>query len=202
MGTATGVSTSFCSQCGQPTAPENLVVLWGQPVCAACKPVLVRRMQEGNAAAAPVHYKGFWIRFAAKLLDGLVVGVVTMPLLFAMLVPQMRALVAAQGQPPSPSEISSLMSVYLRFYGIILALSITYYVWLHGKFGATLGKMAIGAKVVNADGSPFGYGKAFGRFFAEMLSGLILYIGYIIAGFDSQKRALHDHICGTRVVAK
>jgi uncharacterized RDD family membrane protein YckC len=33
-----------------------------------------------------------------------------------------------------------------------------------------------------------------------MLSAMILYIGYIMAGFDSQKRALHDMICDTRVI--
>jgi len=27
-----------------------------------------------------------------------------------------------------------------------------------------------------------------------------LEIGYIIAGFDREERAVHDHICGTRVV--
>ena len=43
-------------------------------------------------------------------------------------------------------------------------------------------------------------GRAVGRYFAQWLSAFILYIGYIIAGFDSEKRALHDHICDTRVI--
>ena len=68
------------------------------------------------------------------------------------------------------------------------------------KFGATPGKMALGLKVVSPDGSTIGGGKAFGRTFAEILSGLICNIGYIIAAFDGQKRALHDHIAGTRVI--
>jgi len=44
------------------------------------------------------------------------------------------------------------------------------------------------------------YGRAAGRYFAKMLSGIIMGIGYIMAGFDSQKRALHDMICDTRVI--
>jgi uncharacterized RDD family membrane protein YckC len=39
-----------------------------------------------------------------------------------------------------------------------------------------------------------------GRFFAKILSAMMLWIGFIIAAFDREKRALHDHICGTRVV--
>ena len=38
--------------------------------------------------------------------------------------------------------------------------------------------------------------------FAELLSGMICDIGYLIVAFDSQKRGLHDHICNTRVIYK
>ena len=60
--------------------------------------------------------------------------------------------------------------------------------------------MAVGIKVIRSDGAPITYGRAAGRFFAEYLSLLTIYIGYIMAGFDEEKRALHDHICDTRVV--
>ena len=63
--------------------------------------------------------------------------------------------------------------------------------------------MACGLKVVDADGNKISYGRALGRGFAEILSGLICDIGYIIAAFDNpQKRSLHDHICSTRVIYK
>jgi uncharacterized RDD family membrane protein YckC len=48
--------------------------------------------------------------------------------------------------------------------------------------------------------APITAGRAAGRYFAKMISSMILMIGYIIAGFDSQKRALHDIICDTRVI--
>ena len=63
--------------------------------------------------------------------------------------------------------------------------------------------MACKIKVVTADGGRVSYARAFGRYFAKMLSAFTCMIGYIIAVFDNpQKRALHDHICNTRVVYK
>ena len=60
--------------------------------------------------------------------------------------------------------------------------------------------MALGLKVIRADGGPISVGLAVGRYFAKILSALTLWIGFIIAGFDREKRTLHDHICGTRVI--
>jgi uncharacterized RDD family membrane protein YckC len=69
-----------------------------------------------------------------------------------------------------------------------------------GKFAATPGKMACKLKVVLPEGDRVSYARAIGRHFAKYISGLILGIGYIMAGFDEQKRALHDRICDTRVI--
>jgi uncharacterized RDD family membrane protein YckC len=71
-----------------------------------------------------------------------------------------------------------------------------------GRFGATLGKMACGLQVVTPYIDKITYMRALGRFFAEMVSYIILGIGYIMAAFDDEKRALHDRICSTRVVKK
>ncbi len=68
------------------------------------------------------------------------------------------------------------------------------------KYGATPGKMALGLKVVRPNGGPIDLGRAVGRYFAKILSQIILYIGYIMAGFDAEKKALHDMICDTRVI--
>ena len=83
---------------------------------------------------------------------------------------------------------------------ISIALSVAYEAYFLSTRGATPGKMALGLRVVTADGGPISVGLAIGRYFAMYLSGLTLMIGYIMAGFDSQKRALHDYICGTRVI--
>ena len=75
-----------------------------------------------------------------------------------------------------------------------------YDTWFIGKFAATPGKMACKLKVVMAEGGRVSFARAIGRHFAKYISGLILGIGYIMAGFDEQKRTLHDRICDTRVI--
>jgi uncharacterized RDD family membrane protein YckC len=60
--------------------------------------------------------------------------------------------------------------------------------------------MLLGLKVVRPDGSPLTYWRGFGRYWGTVVSGFTCMIGYIIAAFDDEKRALHDHICSTRVI--
>jgi uncharacterized RDD family membrane protein YckC len=81
-----------------------------------------------------------------------------------------------------------------------MAVGCSYETFFMAKMAATPGKMAVGLKVIRPDGSPVSVGRAAGRYFAKILSTIILLIGYIMAGFDSQKRALHDMICDTRVI--
>lgn len=64
---------------------------------------------------------------------------------------------------------------------------------------ATLGKMALGLKVTDLEGRRISFARATGRHFAKLLSGMILLIGYIMAGFTERKQALHDMIAGTLV---
>ena len=70
-----------------------------------------------------------------------------------------------------------------------------------GKFGATLGKMACGIKVVNGDGSPVSFLKGAGRPLGYLLSGCpTLLIGFLMMLWDGEKRTLHDRIFNTRVI--
>ena len=64
---------------------------------------------------------------------------------------------------------------------------------------ATLGKMALGLKVTDLEGRRISFARATGRHFAKLLSGMILLVGYIMAGFTERKQALHDMIAGTLV---
>jgi uncharacterized RDD family membrane protein YckC len=83
-----------------------------------------------------------------------------------------------------------------------LVFAAVYETWFLVHYAATPGKMVVGKKVIVADGSPMTVGRALGRYFATYISSFTLGIGYIMAAFDSEKRALHDRICDTRVVAK
>jgi uncharacterized RDD family membrane protein YckC len=56
--------------------------------------------------------------------------------------------------------------------------------------------------VVRSDGESLGWGISVGRYFMYLVSSIILSIGCIMAGFDNEKRALHDRVCDTRVIYK
>jgi uncharacterized RDD family membrane protein YckC len=98
------------------------------------------------------------------------------------------------------AALPALMSLIGMAFLIQFCLSLAYEVYFLTTKGATPGKMALGLKVTRADGGPISVGLAVGRYFAKILSVCTLWIGFIIAGFDREKRSLHDHICGTRVV--
>ncbi len=191
----------FCAVCGQSFGEGDMIHYMGSWICAVCKPAFFQRMREGAGGAGGgvgnAQFAGFWIRFAAKFIDGLIVGV---PLMIGIFV---FAGASALGASRMGAGGQSLMQIMQLFLQIILSFVGAFYsAFMHSRYGATLGKMAVGIRVVTLDGQFPSFGRALGRGFAEILSGLCCDIGYIIAGFDEQKRALHDHICSTRVVFK
>lgn len=184
------VRIGACRECGN-LFPTDIMVPYGDGwVCAACKPIFFQRLKEGAALPGAWIYGGFWIRFAAKLIDGVITNVASTAMSFALNL--------ALGAAGAGNEFLILG----LNYGVGLLLGIAYTTLFLGAFAATPGKMACGLKIVRPDGGRVTYMRAFARHFAEMLSGLILFIGYIMAAFDDEKRALHDHICDTRVVRK
>jgi len=81
-------------------------------------------------------------------------------------------------------------------------------VWLYfammesSVYQATLGKMALGLQVTDRQGNRIGFARASGRFFGKIVSGMILLIGYMMAGWTERKQALHDMLADTLVVRK
>ena len=180
-----------CSQCGQLHAQEDMLFYNDMWVCAACKSAFVQKIKESGKIDGQLNYAGFWIRFGAKFIDGIITKVVSF--LLAMI----PALFFGMLDSEHAATISSILSGAIE-----LIISLVYTTWFIGKFAATPGKMACGLKVVMYDGSRVSYGRALGRCFAEILSAIIIFIGYIMAAFDDEKRTLHDRICDTRVVKK
>ena len=66
--------------------------------------------------------------------------------------------------------------------------------------GATVGKMAVGLRVVTDQGERLDFVHATGRSFAKFVSAIILCIGFIMVAFTERKRGLHDMIASTLVV--
>ncbi len=190
-------SEFVCAECGKTFDKGEMIRHGEASVCAACSPAFLQKLSEGvRPVTGAMRYAGFWIRFAAKLVDGIIMGV--------LLGLPMIAIMASMGALENPSEEPSdtAVRIQLMFQIIYFVAYGAYSIFFIGKYGATPGKMACKIKVVDATGTKVGYGRATGRFFAEILSGLIFYIGYIMVAFDNQKRALHDRICNTRVIYK
>ena len=96
-----------------------------------------------------------------------------------------------------------LVSVITVADGNITKATAAYYAWFHASHSmATPGKMAVGIKVVRLSGERISLARGIGRYFATILSGLILGIGFLMAAFTDRKQALHDMICDTLVVDK
>lgn len=126
-------------------------------------------------------YAGFWIRFGAALIDGILLSVINWILMFT---------VAATGSP----------EIVIVVYVVNLILNVAYYAGMESSDKqATLGKMAVGIKVGDANGEKISFANALGRYFAKILSTIILLIGYIMAAFDEKKQALHDKLANTYV---
>ena len=194
-GTVTDWGTP-CSECGRPHLVEELLVFEGKRVCASCKDIFFQRMREGNVAADAMVMASIGKRFGALMIDSVLVNVVAIPVMFG----GVGAMVASSDGRQTSEDTAALIMFGLM--GIIGIWVLFYMTWFVGRFGATPGKMLLGIKIVRSDGSPVSYLRAFARFWAHQLSGSIMYIGYIMALFDEQKRGLHDHICDTRVIEK
>ncbi|MBG9770853.1 RDD family protein [Bacillus vallismortis] len=143
---------------------------------------------------------GFWIRAAAAIIDGLILSIFIfiMSLINVLIV---MPLIDAAGTHMTEAQYQFYMLIFgtIPLFAIILLACILYYsVLTSSHMQATLGKKLMGIIVVNQYGERISFWHSFGRFFAYALS-RILYIGFIMAAFPA-KLALHDYICGTKVI--
>jgi uncharacterized RDD family membrane protein YckC len=182
-----------CTECHREFSENELIRYRDSMICTSCKPIFFQRLREGLPLPGTMNFAGFWVRFGAKLIDGIIVWVVEMAAVLAL--GPLFGFNMFSTEPPKNFS-------FLIIYPFLFAASILYSVWFVGKYGATPGKMALGLKIVRSDGGSVSYMRALGRMFAEMLSAIICYIGYFMAAFDEEKKALHDQICDTRVIRK
>ncbi|MCC8445964.1 RDD family protein [Xanthomonas translucens] len=144
---------------------------------------------------------GFWKRTAAYLIDGMLIGIVSQVMQLVLMLGFFGFSSLGSGSPDfsTPGGIVMLVLVYL----LPMAMSALYFGLFHASTKqATLGKMAIGIKVVRTDGSRISVGRGVGRYFGFLLSSLTLFIGFLMAAFTERKQALHDMLCDTLVVDK
>lgn len=193
---------AYCTQCGRQFAVEDLMQFGQSYVCADCKASFLQRMREGAITTPGLRYASFGIRFVAILIDAVVLFVASLVvnLIFSF---GAGPFPFPSGSEASPAELGAMFArVFGLSFFVNLGLGFAYYVFLLTAYGATLGKMAVGVKIVTPDGGPLTFGRATARYFcANFLEPFTLLIGYLIALFDDQNRTLHDRICGTRAIA-
>ena len=139
-------------------------------------------MQSDNVG----HPAGFWIRLVAMIIDGILVGIGYLVILFA------------------------LGAIGVDYYTLFTFASILGFIWALGyhiyfpssDMMGTPGKALLGLKITDDFGSQISAGKAILRYVGYIISALTLYIGFIIVGFTENKRGLHDMVASTRVTYK
>ncbi len=168
---------------------------------------------QGVNVEGSVVYAGFWRRFAAFLIDALLILTVMGILYFIFIgLFVMVCAIANAGTIQSKEDPAALILVGLGAgFGVIilsLIISDTVICWLYFALmessakQATLGKIALRIVVTDANGQRISFGRATGRHFAKIVSRIILRIGFIMAGFTRKKQTLHDMMSDCLVVKK
>lgn len=200
----------MCSQCGREFAPSDLVHIAGNWVCADCKPAFLNRvMASGVAGVSPLawRYGGFWMRFGARMIDGLLF-MVPLVIVFVLFMPNFIRATRTQGlDGPNPVVFGF---IGLALFAVMFIGGCCYEVLMLKYKSATVGKIACGLKVIRPDGRGLSWGVCFGRWFMwnvvtsgiPYLNSILMLVSSIMLGVDAEKRALHDRVCDTRVIYK
>jgi uncharacterized RDD family membrane protein YckC len=162
----------YCPKCGTQNEEQA-------SFCRQCGANLKGSGQEAKpvSQAMPIFdYAGFWKRLGAYIIDYFLISAATFALMFV-----------------SWGLLSPLLLVTGWLYFALMESS---------SKQATLGKMALSIVVTDMDGKRISFGRATGRYFGKILSGIILLIGYIMIAFTEKKQGLHDMLANTLVVDK
>lgn len=143
---------------------------------------------------------GFWVRFSAMTVDGLLLWLIQFLFLYLPLMAYLYNTGAFNPQDPQMAIMAAAPILTLA-QGAACLLFVGYFVVLTaGKHQGTYGKRSMGIYVRKRDGNRVWYGHSLVRFVGYLISWIPLGLGYLMAGFGKRKLALHDLIAGTEVV--
>lgn len=141
-----------------------------------------------------IEYAGFWMRLLAYIVDAVILDVTVVVL--ASIVGFVIGY-AASASDVEPNEL------VMQLLGTVVALGcgLLYYTYFtSGTWQATPGKRICGIHVICADGSRVTALLALGRYVSYLVSALPLGIGFLMIGWNKEKKGLHDIMCDTRVI--
>ncbi len=198
----------YCSKCGNQMAD-------GTTFCPACgqaqsltpnAPHSPREITPSapSFAAASVSYAGFWLRFAAYLIDSVVLGIAFFAVIgiFAA-VTGVAGIIRNIPGDDSPANFPFVLVLFIfAIFAVLLVGTWMYHALMESSsWQATLGKRVLNLQVTDLVGRPISFGRASGRHFSKIISGMIpLGIGFILAGFTEKKQAIHDMITSCLVL--
>jgi uncharacterized RDD family membrane protein YckC len=168
----------------------------GAAFCAKCERPLRSPIRWGPGR----NYAGFWIRLLAYLLDSVVcflgAAIIGAPVFLLL-----RGPLNAASAGDTGAQMALLTG--LIFVGIASVVGTWFYFSLFecSSWQATPGKRMLGLRVTDLEGGRISFGRASGRYWAKILSG-IAYIGFIMIAFMDKKQGLHDLAAGTLVMRK
>lgn len=136
---------------------------------------------------------GVGFRFLALLIDAVVVAIATCPLTIV-------AIAASDGDSTSFNGTGAAIN------GLNFVISTAYYVIMETTRGATVGKMALGLKVVKLDGSRPDWGASIVRNLLRIVDVLPVFLPYLVGAIlvwtSPRRQRLGDRVANTMVVRK
>jgi uncharacterized RDD family membrane protein YckC len=139
--------------------------------------------------SSQVEYAGFWIRVWASVIDTVIVGVLTFPLLTA---------IYGKDYWDSTDFIQGPADFLISW--VLPAIAV---IWFWMARQATPGKMAIGSRIVDANtGNKPGTTQLIVRYLGYFVSLIPLGLGIFWVAFDARKQGWHDKLARTVVVRK
>jgi len=150
----------------------------------------------GNSSlyADEMRYAGFWIRLVAYIID-----VVLLDIMLFIGITIVAIVILLSGSPVETLDKAGGMHDLVNLVVIILN-GLYFALFTASGWQATPGKRLLGLHVIRTDGQKIKFGLGVGRYLASFLSAIILGFGFLMIGWSSEKRGLHDRICKTRVV--
>ena len=224
-GSVLSEGAAFCRICGSPVtvppASPSEAVSSPVPLEPPAAPPLGSYIPPAGSISPSLMapYAGFWLRAVAYLIDSAILAVAFGALVAICLASFGARFFRGFGPGDNRATVSYDLNYNYAFHpflpaavlGVILVLlPITIAgTWLYFALmeasarQGTVGKIALGLFVTDLQGRRISFGRASGRFFAKIITGLVpLFIGYMMAGFTEKKQALHDMIAGCLVLKK
>lgn len=184
---------SFCHSCGEYLCRECLVDGKEYYYCKKdeCQKDLLNEVQTGNCEKDVINrssnnHAGFWRRFAAFLIDYLILNI------FCTIILTILWFIRGETNDSDYFDKILLVVIFWLYFSLMES----------SKIQGTLGKLILRIKVTDLNGERIEFGKATGRHFSRILSGFVLGIGFLMAAFTKQKQALHDILAGSLVVKR